>query len=121
VSYKLKITKKTGGTEYLVLDVDAFLTIKIKGKRTIQGTEVEYEVSPGNYKKVGGLMVPHAINTSGGPTGGATITFEKVEANVELSDDRFAMPEVKKPEPAPVSTEGAAKGEKKAKPESEKK
>jgi hypothetical protein len=38
-----------------------------------------------------------------------------------LSDDRFAMPEVKKPEPAPVSTEGAAKGEKKAKPESEKK
>ena len=28
------------------------------------------------------------------------MTFEKVEVNVDLDDERFAMPEVKKPEEA---------------------
>ncbi len=117
-TYKLKVIKKNGNTEYHFLDAEAFLTVKIKGKHSIQGTEIEYEVSPGDYKKVGGLMVPHTITASGGPMGSSTITFEKVEFNVDLPDERFVMPKVKKAEPAKASTDDSAKEEKKAKPES---
>lgn len=119
-TYKLKVIKKNGNTEYHFLDAEAFLTVKIKGKQTIQGTEIEYEATPGDYKKVAGVMVPHTITSSSGPMGNSTITFDKVEVNVDLPDDRFVMPKVKKAEPAKPSTDDSAKEEKKAKPESEK-
>lgn len=120
-TYKLKVTQKDGTTEYHYLDAQAFLTVKIKGKRTIQGTEIEYEAAPGDYKKVGGIMVPHAVTVGVGPMGGTTITFDKVEMNIDLPDDRFVMPKVKKAEPAKPSTDGAAKEEKETKPKQDEK
>lgn len=120
-TYKLKVTKKDGDTEYHFLDAEAFLTVKIKGKHSIQGTEIEYEVSPGDYKKVAGVMVPHTMTVSSGPMGNSTITFEKVEFNVDLPDERFVMPKVKKAEPAKPSTDGAAKEEKETKPKQDEK
>lgn len=95
--YKLKVTKKNGNVEYHYLDVEYFIPIKMEGKRKFQGTEMEYAVVYGDYKEVNGLLIPHSIQQQGGGSGG-NITLEKVEMNVLIPDERFAMPEVKKAE-----------------------
>ncbi len=94
--YKLKVTKKNGDTDYFFLDAEYFLPIKRTGKREMQGNDVEFEVSFGDYKEVGGLMLAHSMDQTIGTMPGNTVTLEKVEMNVDLSDDRFAMPEVEK-------------------------
>ncbi len=100
-AYKLKVTMKSGDVRYIFLDADSFLEIRTEGKRTVRGTDMEFESSIGDYKEVEGLMIPFSVEE--GPKGGAQrakITFDKVEINPVLDDARFKMPEVK-PEPKP--------------------
>lgn len=97
-TYKLKVTKKSGNTEYYFLDAEQFIPIKTKGKMMAQGTEVETEASLGDYKEVGGILMAHSITQSAGGMGGMEMTFAKIEVNVELPDSRFTMLEVKKEE-----------------------
>jgi len=97
--YKLKVILKGGDTRHMYLDADSFLEIKGESKRTIRGTEREFESTAGDYKEVGGLVFAHSVE--GGPKGSAQkqkITIEKIEINPELDDARFKMPAVKKPE-----------------------
>ena len=70
----------------------------VKGKRELQGFQIEYEVIPGDYKEVNGLLFPHSIEQRMGAMGGTTMTFEKVEVNVDIPDERFTMPKVEKQE-----------------------
>ncbi len=98
-AYKLKVTKKNGDIEYHYLEAEYFLPIQVKGKWELQGSQIEYEVVPGDYKAVNGVLFAHSIEQRMGAMGGTTMTFEKVKFNVKLDDDRFAMPEVKKAEP----------------------
>ncbi len=115
--YKLKVTKKGGDIEHHFLDAEYFLPIKVKGKRKIMGTEVEFETTLGDYKEVNGLLLAYSIEQRGGDMGpGSTINFEKVEVNVDITDDRFVMPEIKKEE---VKTE-AKKEETAPEPQKEK-
>lgn len=101
-AWKLKITKKNGDVTYLYLDAEAYLEIRAEGKAKRRGQEVEFEASFGDYKEVGGVLLAHSIEQrpKGAPAG-SVITIEKVELNPDLPDARFAMPEAKKPEPAP--------------------
>ncbi len=103
--YKLKVTKKNGNVEYHFLDAEYYIPLQMKGKRSFQGTEVEMTTIFGDYKEVDGLLLAHSIK-QGGMAG--DMTFEKIELDVKLSDDRFTMPEVKKDEPA--STDKAKPG-----------
>jgi outer membrane lipoprotein-sorting protein len=93
-AYKLKMTKKSGDVAIYYLDADAFLEIKVEQEREFQGSKIEVEESYGSYKEVGGLVMAHSIQQKpkGSPQG-QTITFEKVELNVDLDDSRFKMPE----------------------------
>ena len=74
------------------MDADHFIPIKIRGKRMMRGTVMEYEIILGNYKPVDGVLVAHSIEQSGGPMGPSNLTIERIEFNVEISDDRFTMP-----------------------------
>jgi len=103
--YKLKVTKKSGKIEYYFLDAEYYILLQVKGKRKFQGTEVEMTTKFGDYKEVDGLLLPHSIQ-QGGMAGDTT--FEKIELNVNIPDDRFTMPEVKKEEP--VSTDKTKPG-----------
>ena len=67
---------------------------------SVDGTEIEFAVVFGDYKEVNGLLMPHSIQQQGSGMGGGAVTLEKVEVNIPLSDERFAMPEVKKEEAA---------------------
>ena len=93
--YKLKVTKKNGDVEIHLLDAEHLIPLKTKTKVDFQGTEMEVEVSYGDYKEVAGLMVAHSIETRTDMMS-QTFTFEKVEINVDLPDDRFTMPKVEK-------------------------
>lgn len=96
--YKLKVTRESGDVDYYFLDAEYFLPIKVEGKRTIQGSQVEFELAFGDYKEVNGLLIAHSIETRKGPGGANTITLDKIVMNVPLPDERFAMPKAKKKE-----------------------
>lgn len=121
-AFKLKVTMKNGNIIHLYLDGEAFLDLKAESKRTVRGSEVEGETSFSDYKEVGGILFPHAIEA--GPKGSPMkqrITIEKVEINPALDDARFKMPEVKKEEaPAAAAKTGEAKKEEPKKDEAKK-
>lgn len=98
--YKLKVTRADGDVEYHLLDKELFILLATKGTRDFQGTPIEYELALGDYKEVNGLLVPHSIvQKGGGGPGGMTISFDKIEANMDIPDSRFAMPEEKSEKP----------------------
>src|SRR5512141_188001 len=94
--YKLKVTLKNGDTRTYYLDTDYFVPIKVDDKRTIRGSDQEFETTLGDYKEVAGWFVPFSIETGRkGDQNKAKFTWEKVEANVPLDDARFHKPEIK--------------------------
>ena len=112
-AYKLKVTLKGGTVRYQYIDADSFLEIKTESKRTVRGSEMEFESTIGDYKEVGGLMIPHSIQSSAkGRPEKQNIVVEKVELNPKLDDARFKMPEA----PKAAATAPAATPAPKAKP-----
>jgi outer membrane lipoprotein-sorting protein len=93
-AFKLKVTKKNGDVDTLYLDEEYFVEFKIEAEREVQGNEVTIATVLGDYKEVDGLVFAHSMEMSFG--GGETqqvITINSIELGVELSDERFAMPE----------------------------
>ncbi len=96
-AYEIKLTRKNGTVEHHFFDAEFFLPIKVTGKRKMQGMEMEYEQSIGDYKKVAGVMIAHSFSgqAKGNPMASSTLTFEKTEVNIDIPDSRFAMPKAK--------------------------
>jgi outer membrane lipoprotein-sorting protein len=95
-AYKLKVTKKDGDVEYYFLDAESYLPVRVEGKRTVRGTEIEGEGTIGDYKEAGGFLWPHSIqNDAKGRPEKQTITIEKIEINPAIDDARFRMPGAK--------------------------
>lgn len=118
-AYEIALTRKDGTVEHHFFDAEFFLPIKVTGTQKMQGMEMEYDKSLGDYKKVSGVMIAHSITNQakGNPMAGSTLTFEKTEVNIDIPDSRFAMPKVKSsaPEAKPAES-GAAKKPPAAKP-----
>ena len=95
-AYKLKVTLKNGDIRYIYLDADSYLEIRVEGKTKTRGTDVESESTIGDYKEVGGLMFPYAMESGqkGSPQK-QKMTLQKIELNVPLDDTQFKMPVVK--------------------------
>ncbi len=107
-AYKLKLTKKNGDETIMFLDTEYCLEIKSNSTITARGMEMDIEVSYGDYKEVAGVMMVHSITqaVAHGQPGGVSITFDKIEANVEIAADRFAMPEKEETAEEPAAKEG---------------
>lgn len=106
-AYKIKVTDKFGDVTYYYLDTEYFLPFKAEGTRAVRGQEIEFESSIGDYKKVGDLLIPFSTeNRAKGSEQGQSITFEKVELNVDLDDAEFVKPA---PTPAPAADSGAGR------------
>jgi outer membrane lipoprotein-sorting protein len=95
-AYKLKLTLKNGDVRYIYLDADQYLEVRTEGKTKVRGTDVDGESTIGDYKEVGGLMFPHALESGqkGSPQK-MKMTIQKIELNVPIDDARFKMPVVK--------------------------
>jgi outer membrane lipoprotein-sorting protein len=102
-TYKLKVSLKNGDVQTVYLDADSFLEIKEETKRTVRGSEQIVESAIGDYKEVGGVVFPFAIES--GAKGSAEkqkLTITKIELNVPADDSIFKMP-------APAKTDAPKK------------
>lgn len=93
-AHKLKVTLRDGDVQYIYLDPDYFLEIRVLYQTKVRGVEEEGETDLGNYREVEGVMMPFSIESGekGGPKG-FKLTFEKVEVNVAIDDSLFRFPE----------------------------
>ncbi len=93
LAHKLRVVRKNGDINYVYLDPDHFLEIRIITQRMENGAQVENETDLGDYEKINGVFFPFAIE--GGPKGASDkqkITIEKAEANTPIDDTMFKFP-----------------------------
>ncbi len=57
-AHKIKLTRPSGDTEYVYLDPDHFLEIRLLSQRTEHGVQVETETDLGDYEKIDGVFIP---------------------------------------------------------------
>ena len=92
-AWAIEVTKADGDVVTVYLDAEYYLEIKQKGSREVRGQEIEFETSVGDYKDVDGLMVPHSMEVQAvGMPMSQIVTFERVELDVPIDDERFTMP-----------------------------
>jgi len=92
-AHKLKVTRKEGGVQYVYLDPDYFLEIRVESQRTVRGVKRTSVTDYGNYEKVGGVFWPLSIE-SGIKGGGdpAKFEYESAAVNPQLAPDYFSVP-----------------------------
>jgi hypothetical protein len=92
-AHKLKIALKDGGLQYVYLDPDFFLEIRVESQRTVRGVKRISVTDLGDYEKVGGIFWPLSIQA--GIKGGgdpAQFEFESAQVNVEIPPGYFSFP-----------------------------
>lgn len=95
-AHKIEVTNKNGDVTLVYLQADSMLEIKSEIKRVIHEKDVEIEISQGDYKDVGGLMLAHSYESKPkGMPAGQTVVFDRIELNPEIQDGEFAMPAAK--------------------------
>ena len=91
---RLKVTLKNGDIIYYLLDPDTFLEIRTERQTFIRGAIRESVQELGSYKQVSGVYFPFSVDSGpkSNPNARARVTFEKIEANVDIPDSDFKMP-----------------------------
>lgn len=109
--YKVRLTLNNGDMRTYYIDTDSNLEIKFESQRVVRGSLEENETYLGDYEKVDGLYYPFSFEIAPKGTSEADrvhYTVEKIEVNVPLSDDRFAMPASPAVKPLAAAKSGAA-------------
>ena len=92
-AYKLQIKLRTGDVRHLWVDAETYLDVKIDGSRKFDGKPRPVFTYFRDYRKVGGVMIPHLLETVvDGVPGSEKIIVEKVALNPPLDDARFEKP-----------------------------
>lgn len=92
-AHKLKVTRKNGDVNYVYLDPDHFLEIRIVTQRTVQGAQMETETDLGEYEKIGGVLVPFSVESGmKGSSDKQKLIIEKADLNVPADDAAFHFP-----------------------------
>jgi len=93
LAYKLKVVRKNGDVNFVYLDPDHFLEIRILTQRVEHGAQVEVETDLGDYEKIGGVFVPFSIEAGRkGDPDKQKIVIDKAEPNVPVDDAVFHFP-----------------------------
>lgn len=82
-AHKLRVTLKNGDAEYLFLDPDAFLEIRIVHHHMVRGQEEVVTTDLGEYEQVDGIYFPFESGRT---------HLEKVELNQPIEPKLFAFP-----------------------------
>jgi hypothetical protein len=92
-AYKLKVTRKNGDVNYVFLDPDAFLEIRVLSQRMEHGAQVETETDLSDYEKINGVYVPMSIESGRkGDPDKQKVIIDKGEGNTPVDDSTFAFP-----------------------------
>ncbi|MEY2573343.1 MAG: hypothetical protein QOJ87_1556 [Verrucomicrobiota bacterium] len=93
LAHKLRVVRKNGDINYVYLDPDHFLEIRIITQRLENGAQVENETDLGDYEKINGVYFPFSIEGgSKGSTDKQKIILEKAEANTPVDESIFKFP-----------------------------
>lgn len=92
-AHKLKLTQKNGDVQYVYLDPDYFLEIRIESQRSVRGVKQTVITDMGEYEKVSGVYWATSF-TSGrkGDRDPEKILYDKVEVNLPLEAGYFSFP-----------------------------
>src|SRR6266481_1233074 len=94
-AHKLKVVRKNGDVNFVYLDPDHFLEIRIVTQRIEHGAQVEIETDLGDYEKVGGVYIPFSEEAGNkGSTDKQKIIIERGDPNVVIDDAVFHFPTV---------------------------
>lgn len=92
-AHKLKVTRKDGGVQYVYLDPDYFLEIRVESQRTVRGVKRTSVTEYGNYEKVGGVFWPLSIESGiKGDSDPAQYEYRSAVVNPEIEPDYFSFP-----------------------------
>ena len=92
-AYKIKVVRKNGDVNFVYLDPDHFLEIRILTQRVQHGAQQETETDVGDYEKIGGVFIPFSLEAGRkGDPNKQKIVFEKAEANLSVDDAIFKFP-----------------------------
>jgi hypothetical protein len=91
-AYKIKLTRKDEGIEYLFIDTKSFLLQKRLSSRMMRGKEVQVENYFHDYRAVDGIMFPFIIDTSLDGQPYSSSQFETIELNKPVEENMFEMP-----------------------------
>lgn len=95
LAHKLKVVRKNGDVNFVYLDPEVFLEIRVLTQRVQQGAQVEVETDLGDYEKIGGVFIPFSIESGRkGDPDKQKIVIDKAEANVAVDDAVFHFPAV---------------------------
>jgi hypothetical protein len=76
------------------VDAQSFLDVKVDGARRVDGKVRRVSTTFREYRAVGGLLIPHLLETAvEGVRGAERIVVEKVAVNPDLPDARFTQPD----------------------------
>lgn len=91
---RLKLTLKNGDIIYYLFDPDTFLEIRIERQTFIRGSIRESVQELGSYKQVNDVYFPFSVDSGpkSNPNARARVTYDKIEANVDIPDSDFKMP-----------------------------
>jgi len=79
-------------TTHVYLDAESFLEIKMTIEGNVEGNSFKVDTYLSDYKEVGGLMMPHLIESKMGGQTVSQMIMEKIELNVDIDDSIFKMP-----------------------------
>ncbi len=104
---EIKATKKNGDVMTVFLDEEYKLEVMTRSKMSMMGQEIEAETYFSDYKEVGdtGVPVAHSMAVKMNGTAAQTITFEKIEYNIDVDDALFKMPAATEKKEAAEATE----------------
>ncbi len=89
--FVLEQTYPDGFKVTLYLDSKTYLATKSKGISKTQMGEVEFEQSISDYKKVNGMMIPHAVTSYQNGAEYMKISLTEIKFNTGLEDSFFKM------------------------------
>src|SRR5713226_2941125 len=92
-AHKLRVTRKDGDVQYVFLDPDYFLEIRIVTETTVRGVERITETDLGGYEQVAGVWFPFSVESGEkGKPRNFRLTIQRAEPNVEADDALFRFP-----------------------------
>jgi hypothetical protein len=92
-AYKLKVVRKNGDVNFVYLDPDHYLEIRVVSQRTEQGAQIETETDFGDYEKIAGVFIPFAVESGQrNSPDKQKLVVEKAEPNVDVDDAVFHFP-----------------------------
>jgi hypothetical protein len=92
-AHKIKLTRQSGDIEYVYLDPDHYLEIRLLSQRTEHGVTVETETDLGDYEKIQGVFVPFSVESGRkGSTDRQKLIVSSAKVNAKTDDSLFNLP-----------------------------